>query len=141
MGTFVFGIAASLYVGLCAVANQVMLLAVFQVFVESLIIFCASCLVAVIGDNGNGIQCVGSHASLHAAPYVVADQTGHQLLFQQVVLGMVDMGAAVDFLSRQMGGGHTDILIRRVICNVIALLHHPESSFIPRPHPVYAFAV
>ena len=44
----------------------------------------------------------------------------------------MDMGAAVDGFPGNMGRGHTDICIIRVIGSVVALLHYIGPAF----HPV-----
>ena len=95
MGSLVLGVTGALHVGLGAVADQILLLAVLDVLLEPLMILGAAGLVAVIGDGEQGVHGVGAHAALHAAAHPVTDQTGHELLLQQVIHALVDMGAAV----------------------------------------------
>ena len=55
MRAFIFCITASLHIRLRTVADQIMLLAVLQVFVKPLIILCSCRLVTVIGNDCDGV--------------------------------------------------------------------------------------
>ena len=55
MSTFIFGISASFYIRLCTVTNQIIFLAILQVFVESLMIMGACGLIAVIRYNSDSV--------------------------------------------------------------------------------------
>ena len=100
--SLILGVAASLDVCLCAVADQVILLAILEIFNKSVIVFGSGRLVAVIGSDCDRVQSVRSHAALHAAAHMVADQPCHQLFLQEVILGLMDVCAAVDDLARHV---------------------------------------
>ena len=123
MSSLVLGVTGTLNVGLCAVADKVILLAVLDVLLQSCMILSTTCLVAVVGDGEQSVQGVGAHAALHAAAYTMTDQTGHELLLQQIIYGLVDVGAAV------MNGTvgilyHADICVIGIVSGVVALLHN-----------------
>ena len=126
MSALILGVAGALHVGLGAVADQIVLLAVGDVLEQTAVVLGAAGLIAVIGDGVQGVHGVGAHAALHAAAHAVADQTGHELLLQQVFLGAVDVGAAVNDLALHAGdlrGGQAHICVTGVIGGVVALLH------------------
>jgi hypothetical protein len=123
MSTLILGVPRTLDIGLCAVADEVLLLAVLNVLLETLMILGAAGLVAVIGDREQGVEGIGAHAALHTAANAVADEPGHELLLQQVLHRLVDMGGAV--VHGAVGLlYHADIPILGVVGGVIALLHN-----------------
>ena len=123
VGALILGVAGALHVGLGAVADQVVVLAVLQVLVQALVVLGAAGLVAVVGDGEQGVEGVRAHAALHTAAHPVADQAGHQLLLQQVLLGVVDMGGTVDGVAGQVAGDGAHVGVAGVVGRVIALLH------------------
>ena len=123
MRSLVLGVTGTLHVGLCAVADKVILLAVLDVLLQSCMILSTTCLVAVVGDGEQSVQGVGAHAALHAAAYTMTDQTGHELLLQQIIHGLVDVGATV--VNGTVGIlHHADICVIGIVCGVVALLHN-----------------
>ena len=60
-------------------------LAVSYVLQKALVIFGAVCLVAVVGDANKAFG-ASVPMQLHAAANTVADEPGHELLLQQVIL-------------------------------------------------------
>ncbi len=53
----------------------------------------------------NGVGAVDAHAALDAAANFLAEHAGHVLLLVQVVRVLMDVGVAVDSLSREVGDG------------------------------------
>ena len=141
VSSLILGVAASLDVCLRAVADQVVFLAVLQIFEESVIVLGPCRLVAVIGYNSDRVQSVCAHAALHAAAHMVADQLGHQLFLQEVVLGLMDVCAAVDDLTGDMGLHLTYVRVSGVVRDVVALLHDPEAALVAAAHAVQALPV
>ena len=134
MGALILGVAGTLHIGLGAVAHQVVLLAVGDVLEQAAVVLSAAGLVAVVGDGVQGVHGVGTHAALHAAAHTVADQAGHQLLLQQVLLGAVDVGATVDDLTLHAGDlglGQADVGVGRIVGSVVALLHDIGAALDP----------
>ena len=130
MGSLVLGVPGALHVGLGAVADQVLLLTVLDVLLEPLMIFSAAGLVAVIGDGEQGVKSVGAHAALHAAAHPMTDQTGPELLLQQILHTLVDMGGAV--VDGAIGlFHHTHVPILGIIGGVVALLHDVGAAHDP----------
>ncbi len=126
MGALILGVAGTLDVGLRTVADKVVLLAVLDVLEQTGVVLGAAGLVAVIGHGIQRVDGVGAHAALHTAADAVADETGHELLLEQVFLAVVDVGAAVDdgaLHAGDVGLGKADIRIAGVVRRVIALLH------------------
>ena len=80
-------------------------------------------LVAVIGDRVQRVQGVGAHAALHAAAHTMTDQPGHELLLQQVIHRLVDVGAAVMYGTVGILH-HADICVLGIVGGVVALLHN-----------------
>ena len=120
--SLVLGVTGALHVGLGAVADQIILLAVLDVSLETLVVLGAAGLVAVIGDGEQSVHGVSAHAALHAAAHPVTDQTGHELLLQQVIHALVDVGAAV--VNGAVGIlDHAHISILGIVGGVVALLH------------------
>ena len=91
----------------------------------------AAGLIAVIGDGEQGVQSVGAHAALHAAAHAVADQAGHELLLQQVLLGVMDMGGTVNGVAGDMTGGGADVGVSGVIGSLVALAHDVGAAHDP----------
>ena len=79
-------------------------------------------LVAVIGHGEQRVQSIGAHAALHAATHAVADEPGHELLLQQVLHGLVDVGAAVVHGAVRVLYD-ADICVLGIVGGVVALLH------------------
>ena len=123
MSSLVLGVTGTLYVGLCAVADKVILLAVLDVLLQSCMILSTTCLIAVIGDGEQSVQSVSAHAALHAAAHTMTDQTSHELLLQQVIHGLVDVGAAVVYGTVGILN-YADICIIGIVGSVVALLHN-----------------
>ena len=122
MRSLVLGVTGTLHVGLCAVADQVLLLAVLDVLLETGMILGAASLVTVVGDGEQSVQGVGAHAALHTSANAMADQTGHELLLQQVFHRLMNVGGTV--VNGAVGlFYHADITVIGVICGVVALLH------------------
>ena len=123
MRSLILGITGALHVGLGTVADEVVLLAVLDVLVESCVVLSTARLVAVIGHGEQRVQGVGAHAALHAAAHTVADEPGHELLLQQIIHGLVDVGAAVvDGTVRVLD--YADIRVLGVVGGVVTLLHN-----------------
>ena len=122
MCSLVLGVTGTLYVGLGAVADQVLLLAVLDVLLETGMILGAASLVAVVGDGEQSVQCVRAHAALHTSANAMADQTGHELLLQQVLYRLVNVGGTVVNGAVRLFY-HADITVIGIICGVVALLH------------------
>ena len=134
MGALILGVAGTLHIGLGAVAHQVVLLAVGDVLEQAAVVLSAAGLVAVVGDGEQSVEGVRAHAALHTAAHTVADQAGHQLLLQQVLLGAVDVGAAVDDLTLHAGDlglGQADVGVGRIVGSVVALLHDIGAALDP----------
>ena len=122
MSSLVLGVTGTFNVGLCAVADQVLLLAVLDVLLETGMILGAASLVAVVGNGEQSVQSIGAHAALHTSANTMANQTGHELLLQQVFHRLMNVGGTV--VNGAVGlFYHADITVIRVICGVIALLH------------------
>ena len=122
MSSLVLGVTGTLYVGLRAVADQILLLAVLDVLLETGMILSAAGLIAVVGDGEQSVQSVGAHAALHTSAHAVADQTGHELLLQQILYGLMNVGGtvvhgAVGILD------HAYVCVIGIIGSVVALLH------------------
>jgi len=131
VSSLVLGIAGAFHIGLGTVTYQVVFLAVFNIFQKSLMILCAAGLITVIGNGIQSVHGIGSHAALHTATYTMADQTGHQLLFQQILLAVVNVRTAIDRFSCDVRSGYTHICIIRVIGHIITLLHHIGAALNP----------
>ena len=122
MGSLIFRVPGTLYVSLCAVADQIPLLAVLDVLLETVMILGAAGLVAVIGDGEQGVEGIGAHAALHAAAHAMADQPGHELLLQKIFHRLVNVGRTV--MHGAVGVfDHTDVCVIGVVGGVVALLH------------------
>ncbi len=122
MSSLVLGVTGTLHIGLCAVADQILLLAVLDVLLETGMILGAAGLVTVVGDGKQSIQSIGAHAALHTSANAMADQTGHELLLQQVFHRLMNVGGTV--VNGAIGlFYHADITVIGVICGVVALLH------------------
>ena len=121
--SLILGVTGTLDVGLCTVADQIVFLAVFDVFLKSLMVFGATGRVTVKSDRVKRVQGVGAHAALHAAAHTVADEPGHELLLQQIIHRLVNMGRTV--VHRTVGFlYHTDVCVLGIVGGVVALLHH-----------------
>ena len=131
MSALIFGVPGALYVGLGTVTDQVVLLAILNVLVQALVVLSTAGLVTVIRYRKQRIQCVRTHAALHTTAHAVADQTGHQLLFQQIFLGVMDVSGAVDGISCDVGSGRADIDVVGIICRIVALLHNVSTAHDP----------
>ena len=131
MGALILGVTGALHVRLGAVADQVVVLAVLQVLVQALVILGTAGLVAVVGDGEQSVEGVRAHAALHTAAHTVADQAGHQLLLQQVLLGVVDMGGTVDGVAGQVARDGAHVGVTGVVGGVIALLHDISAAHDP----------
>ena len=122
MSSLVLGVTGTLHIGLCAVADQVLLLAVLNVLLETGVILGAASLVAVVGNGEQSVQSIGAHAALHTSANTMANQTGHELLLQQVFHRLMNVGGTV--VNGAIGlFYHADITVIGVICGVVALLH------------------
>ena len=143
MGALILRVAGALHIRLRAVADKVVLLAVGNVLEQALMILGAAGRVAVIGHGVQGVHGVGAHAALHAAADTMADQTGHELLLQQIFLRVVDVGRAVDDRALHAGDvrlGQAHVRIAGVVRRVIALLHDVGTALDP-VRQVAAFAL
>ena len=122
MRSLVLGVTGTLNIGLCAVADQVLLLAVLDVLLETGMILSAASLVTVVGNGEQSVQSIGAHAALHTSANAMADQTGHELLLQQVFHRLMNVGGTV--VNGAVGlFYHADITVIGVVCGVVALLH------------------
>jgi hypothetical protein len=134
MSSLIFGISGTLNVSLGAVADKVIFLAICDVLEQALMILGAAGLIAVICDGIQSVQSVRAHAALHTSAHTVADKSCHKLLFQQVLLGMVDVGAAVYLFTLHAGDvgfRYADVSIARIVSRVIALLHNVSTAYDP----------
>ena len=120
--SLVLGVTGTLNVGLRAVADQILLLAVLDVLLETGMILGAAGLIAVVGDGEQGVQGVGAHAALHTSADTVADQTGHELLLQQVLYRLMNVGGTVVYGAVRILY-HADICVIGIVSSVVALLH------------------
>ena len=123
MRSLVLGVTGTLYIGLCAVADQILLLAVLDVLLETGVILSAAGLVAVVGNGEQSVQSVGAHAALHTSAHTMADQTGHELLLQQILYGLMNVGGTVMYGAVGILD-YADICIIGIIGSVVALLHN-----------------
>ena len=143
MGALILRVAGALHIRLRAVADKVVLLAVGNVLEQALMILGAAGRVAVIGHGVQGVHGVGAHAALHATADTMADQTGHELLLQQIFLRVMDVGRAVDDRALHAGNvrlGQAHVRIAGVVRRVIALLHDVGTALDP-VRQVAAFAL
>ncbi len=126
MGALILGVAGALHVRLGAVADEVVLLAVLDVLEQTGVVLGAAGRVAVEGHGIQRVHRVRAHAALHAAADTMADEAGHKLLLEQILLRVVDVGGAVDdraLHAGDVGLGKADIRIAGVVRRVVALLH------------------
>ena len=121
--SLVLGVTGTLNVGLCAVADQILLLAVLDVLLETGMILGAAGLITVVGDGEQGVQGVRAHAALHTSADTVADQTGHELLLQQILYRLMNVGGTVVYGAVRILY-HADICVIGIVSGVVALLHN-----------------
>ena len=79
----------------------------------------AACLVGLIGSGINSICCVHAYTALEAGCSLLTQQTLHLNLLNQIIGGLVQMGKAVYLLTGQVGGCGHQILILRILCQLI----------------------
>ena len=112
--------AVALNVGHRAVNTPVIVLYIGPELDEILVVLGAASLV---GLKGGGVNCVsGIHAdtALEARCGLLAEQTLHFYLFDQVVCGLVQMGKTVYLLASQVGRCRHQIFVLRVLCQLVS---------------------
>ena len=112
--------AVALDVGHGAVNTPVIVLYIGPELDEILVVLGAASLV---GLKGGGVNCVsGIHAdtALEARCGLLAEQTLHFYLFDQVVCGLVQMGKTVYLLASQVGRCRHQIFVLRVLCQLVS---------------------
>ena len=131
VGAFILGVTGALHVRLRTVADEVVFLAVGNVLEEALVVLRAAGRVAVKGHGIERVHRVRAHAALHTTADAVADKTGHELLLEQILLRVVDVGGAVDdstLHTGDVGLREANIRIAGVIRRVVALLHDVSAA-------------
>ena len=93
-----------------AVADQIVVLHVFQEIVEPLMIASAAAPIDLVGGAGEGIDGIHSHAALEAGARILPQQPLHLDLVHQIGVVPVGVGEAVDPPARQMGRSGHEIL-------------------------------
>jgi hypothetical protein len=134
MSSLILGISGTLNVSLSAVADKVIFLAICDILQQTLMVLGAAGLIAVICDRIQCVQSIRAHAALHAAANAMADKASHELLLQQIILGMVNVGAAVYLFTLHAGDvgfRYADVSIARIVSRVIALLHNVSTAYDP----------
>ena len=108
----------TLDVCLSAAAHQVFGLEASEPFLEVLMVLGSTVvlLVRFVGNVIDGVGTVYTHAALDAAAHLLAEQTGHVLLFVQVFGAMMDVSIAVDSLTGEMRDGGAQVLVLRPGC-------------------------
>ncbi|MPM24389.1 hypothetical protein SDC9_70871 [bioreactor metagenome] len=95
--------AVTLRIGHRAVHRQVVILHHFQELLEVLVIVRAVCLIDLIGRGEHRIEAVHAHAALETGSGLLAQQTLHLHLVDQILRGLMQMGKAVDGVAGQAG--------------------------------------
>ena len=93
----------ALGIGHGAVHGQVVVLDEGQELLEVLVVVGAVLLVDLIGGGEHGVEGVHAHAALEAGSGLLAQQTLHLHLVDQILGGLMQVGEAVDGVARQAG--------------------------------------
>ena len=104
-------LAISFNIGLSAVGTEIVLLEVFQVCQKTLMVLGLMHLIDLEGNHGQGIHSINTHATLDAAPTLVAIQPGHLLLLHEIIRRAMNVAEAIDLLSCEMRGCSEDVLV------------------------------
>ena len=115
--------AVALGVGHGAVHGQVVLLHVGGKFPEVLVIAGAVLLIHLIGGGEHRVEGVHAHAALEAGGGLLPQQPLHLHLLHQILCGLVDVGEAVDPLPGQGGYRGHQILVLRLLRQIIGHTH------------------
>ena len=79
----------------------------------------AASLVDLVGGGEYSVHSVHAYAALEAGCSLLTEQTLHLNLLDQVVSGLMHVGEAVDLLAGDVGGSSHQILILRVLSQLV----------------------
>ena len=102
-------VPVSLHIRHGPVHREVLILDHSQEFDEPIVVFCPHLPIHFECHAVHGVHGVHSYAPLETGPGPLPQQTLHLDLFHQVFRALVQMGEAVDLLSRQMGRGRQQV--------------------------------
>jgi hypothetical protein len=106
-----------------SVDDKVFLLNILHELQEILMVMCAMCLVTLIGRAEYRVECVHSYASLEASRGLLAEQSLHLDLVSQVLCALMNMSKTVYSLSDVGRHRRHQILILRLLCEIIGHTH------------------
>ena len=109
----------ALNVGHSAVNCEVLILHAGQELEEVLVVLGAASLVDLVGGGEYSVHSVHAYAALEAGCSLLTEQTLHLNLLDQVVGGLMHVGEAVDLLAGDVGGSSHQILILRVLSQLV----------------------
>ena len=111
--------AVALDVGHSAVNSKVLVLYAGEELEEVLVVLGAACLVDLVGGGENSVHSVHAYAALEACCGLLAEQTLHLDLLDQVIGRLMHVGEAVDLLAGDVGGSGHQIFILRILSQLI----------------------
>ena len=109
----------ALNVGHSAVNCEVLILHAGQELEEVLVVLGAASLVDLVGGGEYSVHSVHAYAALEAGCSLLTEQTLHLNLLDQVVGRLMHVGEAVDLLAGDVGGSSHQILILRVLSQLV----------------------
>ena len=111
--------AVALNVGHSAVNAPIVVLHIGPELDEILVVLGAASLVGLKGGGVNRVSGIHADTTLEARCGLLAEQTLHFYLFDQVVRGLVQMGKTVYLLAGQVGRCRHQIFVLRVLCQLV----------------------
>ena len=111
--------AVALDVGHSAVNSKVLVLYAGEELEEVLVVLGAASLVDLVGGGEYSVHSVHAYAALEACCGLLAEQTLHLDLLDQVIGRLMHVGEAVDLLAGDVGGSGHQIFILRILSQLI----------------------
>ena len=111
--------AVALDVSHCAVDSQIFVLYAGQELHEILMVMGTAGLIDFISRGINRIHSIHANTALEASSRLLAEQTLHLDLLNQVVGGLMHMGETVDLLAGEVRCRSHEVFILRVLCKLI----------------------
>ncbi len=102
-----------------AVHSQILLLCILEELFKVFEIMGAIFFINFIRGAVNGVESVHSDTALEAGRCLLTAEPLHFYFLDEILGVHVDVGKAVDFFSRQVGGTRHQILIFRHLCQII----------------------
>ena len=111
--------AVALNVGHSAVNCEVLVLNAGEELEEVLVVLGAASLVNLVGGGEYSVHSVHAYAALEACCGLLAEQTLHLDLLDEVIGGLMHVGESVDLLAGDVGSSGHQIFVLRVLCQLV----------------------